>query len=130
MEKGKQREACVKRLNVLFYQNMNLPKPELRDDGNTAVLIGTGQVLIKVHAANSCKNQYCCIHNPSNHHMVTWPQAFVFSLRRMERLCQHNVGHPDPDEISTNTEHHCDGCCQIHLKVNRRAAIQATRDKK
>ena len=106
-----------------------IPKPELRNDGKTAILIGTNQVLTNIHDEDECKNEYCCIHNPSNHYMVTWPQVFIMSHRRMERLCVHNIGHVDPDEINENKEHYCDGCCNPAKATDRRAAILATKDK-
>ncbi len=32
----------------------------------------------------------------------------------MERICPHDVGHPDPDDmnvIAGDSSHGCDGCC-------------------
>lgn len=29
----------------------------------------------------------------------------------MERMCPHGIGHPDPDEITLDVVHGCDGCC-------------------
>jgi hypothetical protein len=32
----------------------------------------------------------------------------------MERICDHGVGHPDPDEFMADVwVHGCDGCCAI-----------------
>jgi hypothetical protein len=60
----------------------------------------------------------CCIHNPSKHHMVTWPMHWRDARAIMERICAHGVGHPDPDDAAyragrgdTDTVHGCDGCC-------------------
>jgi hypothetical protein len=52
------------------------------------------------------------------HHMATWPlrAALRHGIRRMERVCSHGVGHPDPDWCAVSpdasTLHRCDGCCQ------------------
>lgn len=89
------------------------------------------------HSPDACTGEVCCLHNPSDHHMVAWPTVFrsdraqitpegytfaVFVLT--ERLCPHGVGHPDPDSIAyarriggddfADAEgiHGCDRCCQ------------------
>jgi hypothetical protein len=74
-------------------------------------LVG-GQVLVGVHKKTDCLGEYCVIHNPSNHHMKEWPQNWRPDRQMMERICPHGVGHPDPDDISLDTMHGCDGCCQ------------------
>lgn len=75
-----------------------------------------------IHLPHQCANgTYCCIHNPSLHKMRDWPM----NLREtglIERLCEHGVGHPDPDSAAwldrqhkhkpgTWSVHGCDGCC-------------------
>jgi hypothetical protein len=71
----------------------------------------------RVHEPTVCAGENCCIHNPSNHTMVTFPQHFgrrgtVF----MERECPHGFFHPDPDDPKSKDwverRHHCDGCCK------------------
>jgi len=72
-------------------------------------------ILVNVHSKKVCKGEYCCIHNPSNHHMADWPQVWRADRGIMERICEHGVGHPDPDQIMKCEEdwiHGCDGCCQ------------------
>jgi hypothetical protein len=37
----------------------------------------------------------------------------------MERICEHGIGHPDPDDRRIRTgedmgDHGCDGCCTPH----------------
>lgn len=66
---------------------------------------------LDVHDPELCEGEYCCIHNPSDHHMRDWPQNWRQDRRLMERICPHGVGHPDPDEINPDTVHGCDGCC-------------------
>lgn len=73
-------------------------------------LVG-GQLLHNTHQPGTCMGEYCCIHNPSDHHMREWKMNWRGDRRLMERICEHGVGHPDPDDISTDTVHGCDGCC-------------------
>jgi hypothetical protein len=83
---------------------------------------GTGQRLVKVHSeSKDCHLRGCCIHAPSNHRMREWPTHW--NMGRMERLCEHGIGHPDPDHVSyilrtfgkavteLHAIHACDGCC-------------------
>lgn len=83
-------------------------------------ITGTGQKLY-VHRKEGCKG-YCTIHNPSNHHMKDWPTHWREDLGIFERICEHGVGHPDPDSLDyirnynpmkadTLAIHSCDGCC-------------------
>lgn len=74
------------------------------------VLVG-GQILRGVHKPDQCLNQYCTIHNFSDHHMVDWPQNWRSDKHMMERICPHGIGHPDPDDINPDKSHGCDGCC-------------------
>lgn len=81
-----------------------------------------------VHSKETCDSgTNCCIHNPSEHHMRDWPLTFRPDKRNLaERICEHGVGHPDPDSLmfiakhdKVNPEHvyrvpsihGCDGCC-------------------
>ena len=73
---------------------------------------GTGQEL-KVHERTKCRGTHCAIHNPSQHFMRQWPTHWRYDAGKMERLCPHGVGHPDPDSIAYGEDsvHGCDGCC-------------------
>lgn len=77
----------------------------------TTPLENTDQRMWSVHAPDLCAGEHCTIHNRSDHHMRGWPQNWRSDRGLMERICPHGVGHPDPDEISTDTTHGCDGCC-------------------
>lgn len=68
---------------------------------------------LRVHDKSKCAHTYCCIHNPSNHHMKNWTQNWRVDRGMMERICPHGIGHPDPDDISTDKIHGCDGCCKV-----------------
>lgn len=86
-------------------------------------ITGTGQ-LVWVHTPDKCKGEYCCIHNPSDHHMKDWPTHWRDDIGLMERICPHGIGHPDPDDLAFKRRkmgeeaasyfgiHGCDGCCK------------------
>lgn len=75
--------------------------------------------LTRVHDPKRCAGQHCCVHNPSQHHMIDWPMHFRSDRGLMERICSHGIGHPDPDDIAYHVRagrdgdavHGCDGCC-------------------
>mgnify|MGYP003586641237 CR=1 FL=1 len=57
----------------------------------------------------------CPIHHPSDHHLRGWPRNWRSARGLMERMCEHTVWHPDPDDASfrasrgdSDTLH---GCC-------------------
>jgi hypothetical protein len=69
------------------------------------------QVIINVHKPNQCRNEYCTVHNPSGHSMLSFPQMWRQDRGFMERVCPHGIGHPDPDDLMLDRTHACDGCC-------------------
>lgn len=80
--------------------------------------IQVGEVSLRVHNRKQCEGEYCCIHNPSQHHMLSFPLNWRGDRQIMERICPHGIGHPDPDDAAfraskgdTDTVHDCDGCC-------------------
>jgi hypothetical protein len=70
-----------------------------------------GGEIIRCHTPEQCAGETCCIHNPSDHHMKNWPQHWRADRGIMERICPHGVGHPDPDDLTEDTVHGCDSCC-------------------
>lgn len=90
---------------------------QFTDDSQTSWIDDIGQILNNVHPADQCLNPNgCTIHGPSNHSMVYFPQVFRADRGFMERICPHQIGHPDPDELPifvnlTDSIHGCDGCC-------------------
>ena len=89
------------------------------DDEQTRWQDDYGQVLFPVHSADQCLNDNgCTIHGPSDHSMVDFPQLWRGDRGIMERVCPHEIGHPDPDDPKLLGEHGwaegvhgCDGCC-------------------
>jgi hypothetical protein len=77
-------------------------------------------VLENMHLTTACAGRHCVVHNPSDHHMRSWPLVWRGDKGVMERTCQHGVGHPDPDDaaylVSVGrdawTIHSCEGCCR------------------
>lgn len=72
-------------------------------------------ILLNVHSKEECLGS-CPIHKPSDHHMVSWPLHWRQDRGFFERICQHGIGHPDPDSLKyyipePNGIHGCDGCC-------------------
>lgn len=58
-----------------------------------------GNLLVNVHPMDNCVGTRCVIHNPSDHHMRTWPLVWRNDRKLFERTCPHGVGHPDPDQF-------------------------------
>lgn len=81
-------------------------------------LENSNQVLMNVHSLDECLGDYCTIHNMSDHHMRSWRQHWRADWGFMERICEHGIGHPDPDEYLLSIRpgiagvHGCDGCCK------------------
>lgn len=70
----------------------------------------------KMHSTQTCEGQPCTIHNRTNHSMRKFPQHWRGDRAIMERICEHGIGHPDPDEYKLalyphEATHGCDGCC-------------------
>lgn len=78
-----------------------------------------GPRLVNVHVRAACAGRACVVHNPSNHHMVSWPLNWRADTGQMERICTHGTGHPDPDDLAYQRTqgrdwmaiHGCCGCC-------------------
>lgn len=85
-----------------------------------------GQTVVNVHSENEeCRELGCVIHNPTDHNLrhlpLRWREAGVFDVKpsHFERICEHGVGHPDPDSVAYHARngrdyiaiHGCDGCC-------------------
>lgn len=55
--------------------------------------------LIGLHPEEKCAGDICVIHNPTDHHMRTWPMNWRGDRGLIERICKHLVSHPDPDHL-------------------------------
>jgi len=76
-----------------------------------------------VHKRNTgCDINGCAIHNPSYHPLSDAKQYMrADKAWLIERICDHGIGHPDPDSASFIAKqegngsiwvHGCDGCCR------------------
>lgn len=88
-------------------------------------LVGTetlGPVI--THGPGKCGTDVCVIHNPSQHHMLTWELSFNSVRAYLAlRICSHGHEHPDPDSLAYFatrlpeptmrwlSTHLCDNCC-------------------
>ena len=86
-----------------------LPDPESRQADMLLVRL-QGRESIVAHGVRKCERP-CPIHWPSGHHMRSWPQHWRADRGIVERVCDHGIGHPDPDDRSRDKIHGCDGCC-------------------
>ena len=76
--------------------------------------------LQNVHSPDLCEDRGCAIHNhPSDHPLKDAPLNWRVGSGVLERICVHNVGHPDRDashylesqRLGYMSVHGCDGCC-------------------
>lgn len=68
-------------------------------------------VVLMAHDPEKCAGEFCTLHNRSNHKLRNVPQLWRPDRGIMERVCFHGVGHPDPDDPTTDRVHGCCGCC-------------------
>jgi hypothetical protein len=95
---------------VIEESEENMDRPE--NIGHRKWRLVGGQIVKNVHLETVCAGQFCCIHNPSDHHMRSWPMNFRIDRGFMERICPDNfIGHPDPDDPFADPLHGCDLCC-------------------
>jgi hypothetical protein len=76
------------------------------------------EIWLTCHDDGTCYGQVCSLHNRSQHHMRGWRQNWRGDRYIMERVCEHGVGHPDPDDYTILIKidkgtHGCDGCCHL-----------------
>jgi hypothetical protein len=98
----------VRRARILDLSKMT---DEEIDDA-IITLEHTDKFFRTMHSIKVCKGQPCTIHNRTDHHMRHMPQSWRGDRAIMERICEHGVGHPDPDEREgIDRSHGCDMCC-------------------
>ena len=66
------------------------------------------------HGSRHCDGDGACpLHDPTDHHMRSWPVWHGDVMRLTLRECPHGVLHPDPDDRRWGSGvHDCDGCCR------------------
>lgn len=78
-----------------------------------------GIPMSNVHSDTACEGRRCIVHRQTHHTMEGWPMIFRADRFLWERVCEHGVGHPDPDQFdyweltgrTYEAVHGCDGCC-------------------
>lgn len=71
-----------------------------------------GQTFAPNHSTVMCRGWDCVLHNPSDHAMRDWPTQYNLEYDTIERLCEHGIAHPDPDNFMLDGyDHVCDECC-------------------
>jgi hypothetical protein len=113
---------------------------DIADHSGTAVGVQQGTRVLRTHGAEYCSGEFCCIHKPSDHALHAAPMNWRSDNGLMERICEHGVGHPDPDDLTHKLltlgaegfaageydVHGCDGCCALTaLTVDENAMIDA-----
>lgn len=82
---------------------------------NAVALEHSDRHMVGVHDPVLCEGRPCALHNRSAHHLRHLPQIWRADRHIIERVCEHGVGHPDPDspwdDDDANWIHGCDGCC-------------------
>jgi hypothetical protein len=96
-----------------WVERDQLPVDDSREPGVLHRVRLQGGEVIMAHGVTDCERP-CPIHWPSQHHMRSWPQHWRVDRGIIERLCDHGVGHPDPDDKSRDKIHGCCGCCTSH----------------
>ncbi len=86
--------------------------------------ISEGVVLNGVHSKTRCGGKTCVLHHPTGHSMREWTLHWRDDRGIFERICEHGIGHPDPDQYDYMLQsfgkqhadaemvHGCDGCCR------------------
>lgn len=98
---------------------------EYDEEKNEAILNGRWR-MSNIHPRTACEGESCLVHAPSDTpaNRGDWPYVFR-GEGRIERSCEHGVGHPDRDHvkylIKTTEETHwgihaCDSCCVTREK--------------
>ena len=76
-------------------------------------------ILENVHKAAECVGDTCAIHKKTKHRMRGMPQVWRPDRGIIERLCEHGVGHVDPDSPFPKGYYEwIHGCCESACCVN------------
>lgn len=112
---NKPSNAVIPADNVLYFTVNEYAADDLGDD-LTIVILENSDERLHVHGSSDCFGEVCSIHNRTDHSMRHCPQHWRSDRGIIERICDHGVGHPDPDDHSVmlgvdSGSHGCDGCC-------------------
>lgn len=100
-------------------RDIDFPLNYVDSSDPAADALWAGKRWIWVHKENACRGRHCSVHNPSDHPLNKAPLHWRADRALMERICEHGIGHPDPDGLAYSNKgwaeavHGCDGCCSI-----------------
>lgn len=97
----------------------------LEEDFDSSNFVGfpMGKRVLMAHPESACVGRNCSLHNPSEHALKDAKLHWRSDRGLMERICEHGIGHPDPDDLSFKKQtmvdyesyafgvHGCCGCC-------------------
>lgn len=95
-------------------------------DTDVTEIVNEPGMIFHTHGIADCSNrEACCIHNPSNHLLRDAPLNWRADRGIMERICEHGIGHDDPDDLAyrrfigrlADGTHGCCGCCWDNERV-------------
>ncbi|QIG58202.1 hypothetical protein SEA_SKOG_50 [Gordonia phage Skog] len=66
---------------------------------NDFAVLEDGTLLDGVHDPEVCTPP-CVLHSPSDHHMRGMRLLWRQDRKMFERICEHGIGHPDPDQMA------------------------------
>lgn len=104
-----------------WWNDPKYSKPYFDKDKN-AFYDSVGGKVIYIHNKKNCKGRGCPVHHPSDHEMKKWPMSWNLQVLSMERVCEHGIRHPDPDDYKFRQDNQidipdhakdCDGCCDM-----------------
>lgn len=67
-------------------------------NGGKITVLPPKQWAMQTHDEADCSGRECVVHAPTDHHMREWRLEWRFYKGLFERICEHRVGHPDPDQ--------------------------------
>jgi hypothetical protein len=115
------RNPAVSKIDDLIMSfAMDMPKPKPSSTTHDQWTDDRGVVWWVHRWKQSCVDDGCAIHYPTDHHMVDWPKIMATGTI-IVRICEHDYEHPDPDSFAFFERtgrghmgvHSCDGCCMI-----------------
>lgn len=83
------------------------------------ILLENTSTYLDCHEEDVCCGGVCSLHRRTTHHMRKYRQHWRADRLVMERICEHGLGHPDPDDYTLTGRaqmgalHACDGCCAL-----------------
>jgi hypothetical protein len=95
-------------------RGMRPPPDKQREPGDETTLAvhdDGSRTTLRHHGSSTCQLP-CPFHGPSNHPLKDSAMHWRADRGILERICQHGVGHPDPDSLAFHSDDSgIHGCC-------------------